>query len=620
MNTEQMLLSLTDLRRNLRQAQFPLDLPEAITQAGLARRIANQLNDYILPRLETIDAPLLAVVGGSTGAGKSTLVNSLVGRMVTQPGVIPPTTTSPVLVHHPADAFWFDGDRVLPTLARSRVASNDASSLQLVAEPGIPRGLAILDAPDIDSVVTRNRDLAAQLLQAADLWVFVTSAARYADAVPWDFLNEAQNRHASVAVVCDRVPAEAMREVPADLGRLMTDSGLADSPLFAVPETKTNDAGLLPDQAVAPLRFFLSSLAQDQQKRREVIASTLSGTIGSVCERSSYVAGGLEAQAVAASRLYEDAQAIMAESSRSIAAQSADGTLLRGEVLARWHEFVGTGEFMRAMEAKVSWFRDRVVQVFKGAPPEVEKVSVAVESGLESLILAQTQGGCERIESVWQTDPAGRSVLEGTDENLSRPSQGFDEAASRMVRAWQADVMELVAGEGMNKRSRARFMAFGVNGVSVALMLVVFAHTGGLSGAEAGIAGGSAVVAQRLLEALFGDDAVRRLAKVAKDQLDARVEGLLANEVTRYQAVLDTFGVDAELPARIRASIKEIRQIQDAPEPGRDQVTIRTRRQDPEIETSPASEKGQLPADTPALDAEIVEPAVVVEPESRQEE
>ena len=301
MNTEQILLSLTDLRHNLRQAQFPLDVPEAITQAGLARRIANQLNDYILPRLETIDAPLLAVVGGSTGAGKSTLVNSLVGRMVTQPGVIRPTTTSPVLVHHPDDAFWFDGDRVLPTLVRSRVASNDASSLQLVAESRIPRGLAILDAPDIDSVVTRNRDLAAQLLQAADLWIFVTSAARYADAVPWDFLNEAQERHASIAVVCDRVPVEAMREVPADLGRLMTERGLADSPLFAVPETKTNAEGVLPDQAVAPLRFFLSSLAQDQQKRREVIASTLSGAIGSVCERASYVAAGLEAQAVAAS-------------------------------------------------------------------------------------------------------------------------------------------------------------------------------------------------------------------------------------------------------------------------------------------------------------------------------
>ena len=137
----------------------------------------------------------------------------------------------------------------------------------------------------------------------------------------------------------------------------------------------------------------------------------------------------------------------------------------------------------------------------------------------------------------------GRSVLEGTDENLSRPSQGFDEAASRMVRAWQADVMELVAGEGMNKRSRARFMAFGVNGVSVALMLVVFAHTGGLSGAEAGIAGGSAVslpsVYWRHSLVTMRCDVWRRSAK---DQLDARVEGLLANEVTRYQAVLDTFG------------------------------------------------------------------------------
>lgn len=620
MNTEQMLLSLTDLRQNLRQAQFPLDLPEAVTQAGLARRIANQLNDYILPRLETIDAPLLAVVGGSTGAGKSTLVNSLVGRMVTRPGVIRPTTTSPVLVHHSDDALWFDGDRVLPTLVRSRVASNDASSLQLVAEPEIPRGLAILDAPDIDSVVARNRDLAAQLLQAADLWVFVTSAARYADAVPWDFLEEAQERHASVTVVCNRIPAEAMREVPADLGRLMTERGLADSPLFAVPETKTNAEGLLPDQAVAPLRFFLSNLAQNQQKRREVIAFTLSGAIGSVCERSSYVVGGLEAQAMATSRLYEDVQSIMAESSRSIAAQSADGTLLRGEVLARWHEFVGTGEFMRAMEAKVSWFRDRVVKALKGAPPEVEKVSVAVESGLESLVIAEAQAGCERIESVWQADPAGRSVLEGVDEDLSRPSQGFDEAVSRMVRDWRGDVMELVAGEGMNKRSKARFMAFGVNGVSAALMLVVFAHTGGLSGAEAGIAGGSAIVAQRLLEALFGDDAVRRLAKVAKDQLDARVEGLLANEVTRYQAVLGSLEVDTELPAQIRTSIEEIRQAQDAPGSHSDQVTIRTRCQDPEAEAPQPAKIGQLQANMPVLDAEVVEPAVVLDPEPRQGE
>jgi hypothetical protein len=30
-----------------------------------------------------------------------------------------------------------------------------------------------------------NHDLAALLLGAADLWLFVTTAVRYADAVPW---------------------------------------------------------------------------------------------------------------------------------------------------------------------------------------------------------------------------------------------------------------------------------------------------------------------------------------------------------------------------------------------------------------------------------------------------
>ena len=43
----------------------------------------------------------------------------------------------------------------------------------------------------------------------------------------------------------------------------------------------------------------------------------------------------------------------------------------------------------------------------------------------------------------------------------------------------------------MTKRSRARFYALGINGVGVALMIVVFAHTGGLVGAEIGVAGGA---------------------------------------------------------------------------------------------------------------------------------
>ena len=64
-------------------------------QRSALRAMVDQLEDYVIPRVTTLEAPLLAVVGGSTGAGKSTLVNTLVGHKVTQPGLLRPTTRSP---------------------------------------------------------------------------------------------------------------------------------------------------------------------------------------------------------------------------------------------------------------------------------------------------------------------------------------------------------------------------------------------------------------------------------------------------------------------------------------------------------------------------------------------
>ena len=51
--------------------------------------------------------------------------------------------------------------------------------------------MGLLDAPDLDSVSQTNREMAGMLMAAADLWFFVTTAARYADAVPWAALRAA---------------------------------------------------------------------------------------------------------------------------------------------------------------------------------------------------------------------------------------------------------------------------------------------------------------------------------------------------------------------------------------------------------------------------------------------
>jgi hypothetical protein len=553
-----MLTALVQLRGALQNVALPLDLPSAAEQRTARQEMVDQLEDYVIPRLMTLEAPLLAVVGGSTGAGKSTLVNSLVGTRVTAPGVLRPTTRSPVLVHHPDDATWFFPDRLLPDLQRVHHSTDDPDALQLVPSDSLPPGLAVLDAPDIDSVEERNRQLAAQLLAAADLWLFVTSAARYADQVPWGFLKQAAERSTSVAIVLDRTPEEATQTVSTHLARMLASRGLKDSPLFVVAEGKVDDDGLLPADHVAEIRAWLDSLASDAEARDSVVKQTIEGAIRSLSTRSYAVADAVGEQVRAAEQLQADADAAYDRAVAAVAEASADGTLLRGEVLARWQEFVGTGELLRTLEARVGWIRDRMVNAIKGKPQQAERVTVAVESGLETLILEHAEGAAERAASAWRQTDAGRALLEGSEQDLGRASRDLRRRAERAVRDWQRDVLEMVRDEGADKRSTARFLAFGVNGLSVALMIVVFAHTAGVTGAEAGIAGGSAVIGQKLLEAVFGDQAVRSLAERARRSLEQRVGALLDEERARYRALTEGLQVQPRAADQVREAARRI--------------------------------------------------------------
>ena len=553
-----MLTALVRLRQALQSATLPLELPGAAEARVSRREMIDQLEDYVIPRAMTIDAPLLAVVGGSTGAGKSTLVNTLVGRPVTQTGVLRPTTRSPVLVHHPDDADWFGEDALLPDLERVHRATTDPEALQLVESDTVPAGLAILDAPDIDSVEERNRTLASQLLAAADLWLFVTSAARYADQVPWDFLRQAAERSAAVAIVLDRTPREAAETVPTHLARMLASRGLKDSPLFVVGEGAVDADGLLPADAVAEVRGWLDALAADAEARAMVVKQTMDGAIRTLARRTHAVADAATEQVGVHRRLREDVDKAYDDAIRQVGEASADGTLLRGEVLARWQEFVGTGELLKSLETRVGWLRDRIVNAVRGKPQQAERVTVAVESGLETLILEHAEAAAERSEASWQSLSAGQALLADAGEDLGRASRDFRRRAERAVRDWQHDVLEMVRTEGAEKRGTARFLAYGVNGLSVALMVVVFAHTAGVTGAEAGIAGGSAVIGQKLLEAVFGDQAVRTLAERARKDLETRVRELLDVERRRFTDLLDSLDVGSDVPDRLRDAARRI--------------------------------------------------------------
>jgi hypothetical protein len=554
--TAALLDALDTLRARFGALRLPLDVPGVHAARTDLARATDQLDDYLLPRLRAERAPLLVVVGGSTGAGKSTLVNSLLGEQVTTPGVLRPTTRSPVLVHHPLDGRWFTGDRVLPGLARveshaEAPRGGSARALRLVASGNLPQGLALLDAPDVDSVEEANRDLAAQLLGAADLWLFVTTAARYADAVPWDLLTTAAGRRAQVALVLDRVDP-GVEEVADDLRRLMTEHGLRDASLFVVPESAGEGMvdGLLPEPAVGELATWLSGLGGDPESRARVIAATRDGVVDDLVRRAGTLADAADAQRTADGRLRDAVERHHAEALRQVEAATSDGALLRGEVLARWQDFVGTGEFFRALEAGVGKVRDAVGRFFRGRPKEAPQVEQAIAHGVESVVLDAAEQSAERTYADWRGDPAGAGLLDGLE--LSRTAPNLRPEVAAAIRAWQGDVLALVREQGESRRGTARALSFGLNALGVSLMIVVFASTAGLTGLEVGIAGGTAVAAQKLLEAVFGDDAVRRLAAEAKERLTARVDAVLRGQAARYTAQLDALGTDDVRGDRLR--------------------------------------------------------------------
>ncbi|MBB2986961.1 dynamin family protein [Terracoccus luteus] len=568
---DRLLAAVTAVRSAVATATLPLALP-GVEAARLTRsRLLDQLDDYVIPRLTSLDAPVLAVVGGSTGSGKSTLVNSVVGQEVSVPGVLRPTTRSPVLVHHPDDATWFTGQRVLPGLARvtgaagagSSAASGEggagSGSLRLVATAAVPTGLALVDAPDIDSVVASNRDLAVQLLAAADLWVFVTTAARYADAVPWDLLREAGERGTAVAVVLDRVPPEAATDIREHLGEMLREQGLGSAPVFTVVESSLKD-GRLPEAEVAPLRTWLGDLAGDAAARADVVRQTLAGAVDSLGRRLDNLAEASRAQAAAVGELSEVARDAYDGAQGQVERGMLDGSLLRGEVLARWQEFVGTGELFRQVESTVSRLRDRVTAFVRGEPPKTENLGDALQSGVESLVLNCAELAASTTARQWRSDAAGRALVTAHPE-LGRSSPDLGARVERLVRAWQGDILDLVRSEGKDRRTTARVMAYGVNGLGVVLMLVTFASTAGIMGAEVGIAGGTAVVGQKLLEAVFGDQAVRELSRRARELLLERVAGLYDDERDRFDDVVAALEVD---PAQVTALSAAARDLEKA--------------------------------------------------------
>ena len=549
-------------------------------------KLLSQIDDYLLPRLRQSGAPILVALVGSTGAGKSTLMNSVVGRQVSATGIRRPTTNSPVLACHPDDMRWFAENVFLPTLPRVRqqglAMPGRDGLLVLAASDGMPKGVAVLDTPDIDSVVQAHHDFAHQFLDASDLWLFVTTARRYADAAVWEMLKDARDRGAALALALSRVPPAAGLELTEHFDAMLEANGLGDIRRFIIPETVITDAQL-PAAIAAPVRDWLADTARRDDRRVAVLTQTMSGVLDTFRSRVPALAAQVASQLELREQLRQVVDSVFTASLADFDQATGDGSLLRGEVLARWQDFAGTGDLLRTLQVR----RGRGRQKKQRMPARAAALKSALAASMVSLVTATAAHAAELVVSDWQQEPAGAGLLAdlgsassagdrrtaavseadfvataladlglvgGRDTSadsqdpaaLARASAGRAAAAERAVRGWQEHVLQLVTEEKVTKRSIARVVSFDEESLALVLTMgaLGYAAPDGPPGSDE-----SGAVPQRLLESLFGAGLMRDLGARVRLDLRQRVADLLGAEVHRFLAVVDSAGVPDESAA-----------------------------------------------------------------------
>ena len=254
---------------------------------------------------------------------------------------------------------------------------------------------------------------------------------------------------------------------------MMASRGLKDSPLFGVAEGPVTDDGLLPLGHVAEIRGWLEALAADAVARNAIVQQTVGGSIRILTRRVYPIADAAEDQVIAIGDLATLVERQYEIVSKQLLTATTDGTLLRGDLLTRWQEFVGSGELIRSLEAKVGFVRERLVNAIKGKPQQAERVAVAIETGLESLVVEHGEQAAARAAAAWRATPYGAQLVEVATEDLTRATRDLRRRADAEIQAWQGELQELVRSESGDVRTSARFLAVGVRGLAVTLAVVV---------------------------------------------------------------------------------------------------------------------------------------------------
>ena len=521
---------VSDVRRDVVALEFPLGIPGAAKALSSRARLVSQLDGHLVPRLRMLSTPAVVVVAGSTGAGKSTIVNSLLGTEVSPASVLRPTTREPVLAVHPADGELLADSTILGTV-------------RTVSHERVPRGLAILDAPDLASLLSSNRETAERLLDAADLWLFVTTAARYGDALPWAALERAKERGASVALVLNRVSAERLSPIRLDLIDRLKEHGMDNVPLFIVPDAGPHE-GLLAPLVVAPIGRWLHTLA-GADHARTIILRTLRGSIAALRPWLSGLARAVEEQADAADTMREAVLGAVPTGFTQFQATVAAESLAAGALEARWAQILQRDPAL----AKLSIGRRPRPSQRAGRRRDV--VLGELVTDVRQVAMASLRSAAQASEAAISAALSGPGAPEGGTHLLAECSGDVaahrERAVTEAISGWIAharqSIENLVHGANADADGRAHpgaalaVRGLGENGF---LALILAATTGIVS-------------AHRIADALLGPRAGTLVADLRAD-LERQAQHAIRAEGEPYARYLSASALadDAVIGLRLR--------------------------------------------------------------------
>jgi energy-coupling factor transporter ATP-binding protein EcfA2 len=535
--------------------------------SGAARDRATQLHDHVrghlAVRAATLDAPLVVLLLGPTGAGKSSLFNTLAGRAASRTGVLRPTTRTAIVLAPPGD---------LAALRAGALAGVAADRLDAVTDPDLPPGLALVDAPDVDSVEHANRELADQLVEAADLCLFVTTATRYADRVPWTVLERVRARGLPLVVVVNRLPADAddRRVVLDDVRRLFGSVGFGtDLEIVGVGEgavdPKTDG---LDRTAVAPIRDRIDVLRADAGARRDLAAEALAGSLAGVGPLVARVGDDAAHEEIEVEALRRIARSAYGRELGELRDDVRQGRFLRDEALRHWQHYVGADDITRWFSRGIGAIRGAIAGILRPTAAPVAEVRDATTDDLTAAVHRHAAEAARRTATAWADEPRVAAAI-GDRPDLWTASTTFDARVHERIEAWIGSIGADIVANGANKRLLARGASIGVNALGVGVMLATFIHTAGLTGTEVGVAAATAFLNQKLLGALFGEAAMVELNDRARARLDAVLIESLDEERARFESLLPSMEEIPELVAGLRSIGEELARRAATPDPVR---------------------------------------------------